>query len=93
MDDVLDKSLGGLRRVRWWLLALVVVLSILVRHEWGWWSAIAGPVAFAGFWIPWLADLVRDWTPSARQARAAQPTEKERIEAQRQELLRRRNSG
>jgi hypothetical protein len=84
------KGLEGLRRLRWWLLAPVVVLGVLVRDEWAWWSAIAGAVALAGFWIPGLVDLVRDWSPSARRARAQLPPEHERIEAARQELLRRK---
>lgn len=49
-------------------------------------------VAFAGFWIPGLVDLLRDWSPSARKALAHLPTDQERIEAGRQELLRRRNA-
>lgn len=87
---ILDRSLDSLRRLRWWLLGSVVVLHVLVRDEWGWWSAIAGAIAFAGFLIPGLVDLLKDWSPSSRRARANLPTEQERIEAARQELLRRR---
>lgn len=89
---VLARSLEGLHRLRWWLPASVVLLLVLVRDEWGWWSAIAGPVAFAGFWIPGLVDLLKDGSPRARRARAHLPTEQDRIEAARQELLRRRNA-
>jgi hypothetical protein len=49
-----------------------------------------GPLGFAGFWVPWLADLIRDWTPSARRARAALPSERDRIKNARQDLTRRR---
>jgi hypothetical protein len=45
-----------------------------------------GPLGFAGFWVPWLADLIRDWTPSARRARAALPSERDRIKNARQDL-------
>lgn len=81
-----------LRRLRWWLLAAVVLLDLVVRDDWGWWSAIAGPVALAGFWIPGLVGLVHDWSPSVRRARSHLPSERERIEAARQELIRRRDT-
>lgn len=86
----LVRGIDGLRRLRWWLFVVVLVLLFVIRNEWAWWSEIAGPVGFAGFWIPWLADLIRDWTPSARRARAALPSEHNRIENARQELIRRR---
>lgn len=86
---LLVRGIEGLRRLRWWLFASVIVLLVLVQDEWAWWSAIAGPVGFAGFWVPWLADLIRDWTPSARHARAASPSERERIEDARQDIMRR----
>jgi hypothetical protein len=83
-------GIEGLRRLRWWLFLSVIVLLVLVRNEWAWWSAIAGPLGFAGFWVPWLAALIRDWTPSALRARAALPSERARIEKARQDLMRRR---
>ncbi len=88
---VLAWSLDRLRRIRWWLLTSVLLLLILVQDEWGWWLAVSGPVAWSGFWIPGLVDLLRDWSPSARRARSHLPSEKERIEAARQELMRRHN--
>lgn len=88
--NFLVRGIEGLRRLRWWLFVSVIVLLVLVRNEWAWWSAIAGPLGFAGFWIPWLADLIRDWTPSARRARAALPSERDSIENARQALMRRR---
>lgn len=88
--NYLVRGIEGLRRLRWWLLVSVIVLLVLVRNEWAWWSAIAGPVGLAGFWVPWLADLIRDWTPSARRSRAALPSERARIENARQDLMRRR---
>lgn len=84
---LLVRGIARLRRLRWWLFASVIVLLVLVQDEW---SAIAGSVGFAGFWVPWLADLIRDWTPSTRHARAASPSERERIEDARQDIMRRR---
>lgn len=83
-------GIEALRRMRWWLFVSVIVLLVAVQNEWAWWSAIAGPLGFAGFWIPWLADLIRDWTPGARRTRAALPSQRDRIENVRQDLMRRR---
>lgn len=90
--EALHRCVEVLRRVRWWLLASVVLLVVVVRDEWGWWSAIAGPVALAGFWIPGLVDLLRDWSPGARSARSQLASEQERIEVVRQELQQRRDT-
>ncbi|KRC56616.1 MULTISPECIES: hypothetical protein [unclassified Nocardioides] len=88
----LDHPVERLHQVRWGLLAAVMVVVIVSRDQWQWWDGLAGPLAFAGFWVPWLVALGHDWTPSAIRARREAPLERARIEAARRELQRRRRT-
>lgn len=88
----LDHAVDRLHRIRWGLLAAVMVVVIVSRDEWQWWDSLAGPLAFAGFWVPWLVGRGHDWTPSAIRARREAPRERARIEAARRELRRHRHA-
>lgn len=79
-----------LHRIRWGLLAALMVVSIVTRDEWGWWLVAVGVALLAGFWLPGLAALRHAWSPSASRARRDERIERRRIAAARRDLARQR---